>query len=84
MGVKHSLRTQQPAFIGVGFCELVAIDFGRLDHFGSGRPQQISVGWVCNGFLLHVEVHHHASQFSVGDQLEGIGHYPCLALALGT
>jgi hypothetical protein len=74
MGVTASLVAQQLAFFGIDLLELDAIGFGRLDHLGPDRLQQLAVGGVRHGFLLHGRVHDHAGQFLLGDQLEGDGH----------
>ena len=74
MGVTPSLIAQQLALFGVGLLELDAIDLGGFNHFDSGRLQQLDVGGVCHGFLLHRGVHDHPGQFLHGDLLEGDHH----------
>ncbi len=70
-----SLVAQQLAFFGVSLLELDAIGFGHLDHLGAGCLQQLAVGEIRHGFLLHRGVHDHAGQFFLGDELEGDGHF---------
>lgn len=74
MGVTPSLVAQQVAFFGVGLFELDAMGFGLLNHFGAGRFQQLAVGGVGYGLLLHRGVHDHTGQFLLGDQLERDRH----------
>ena len=43
-------------------------------NFRPGVLQQLAVGAVSHGFLLHPEIHDHAGQFFLGNQLERDGH----------
>jgi hypothetical protein len=71
LGVTSSLVAKQFDFLGVGLFELNALGFCLLNHFGTGRFQQLAVGGLFNGFFLHRGVHDHTGQFFLVNQIEG-------------